>query len=461
MTSKGMTDKKKGLKKLKQNGLHRRLSVALTGVTSGARLLNAHAQTVFKDPQEKEERRSLALQQEALKFAERLGELKGAYVKIGQMMALYGDHLLPTEITRALRTLEDQTSAMEWSSIEPVLRHEFGGNYQKLEINPVPIAAASLSQAHTAVVKETGEQLCIKVQYPGVSGTIESDFSTVLGMLKLTRWVPNSHEFELWMQELKQQLIDEVDYVREAQMVAQVQSMTAPSANLIVPNVFPEFSTQRVLALSFIEGYSITSPQIGMLSLARRNALAKTILNHFFDEIFNWGLMQTDPNFGNYKIKLRAQQQEQDQLGLLDFGAVRPLPETFRQSLCATILAAHDQNRAQVIENAIALGCLHADQAESVKQSFAEFCILLMEPFRTDHSLTPAYALSKRGDYCWHQSRLLKRVGKLGAKAILIEGFSSPPKEFALIARKLTGVFSLVTTLRAEFDAAPLLDKFR
>ena len=123
-------------------------------------------------------------------------------------------------------------------------------------------------------------------------------------------------------------------------------------------------------------------------------------------------------------------------------------------------MSAHLNHREDVIEGAIELGCLDVNQTDLVKESFADFCILLMEPFKESHNQTPDFALSKSGKYDWNSSRLIKRVGKAGAKAIVTEGFSTPPKEFALIARKLAGVFTFISTLRAEFNAYPIIQKY-
>ena len=112
------------------------------------------------------------------------------------------------------------------------------------------------------------------------------------------------------------------------------------------------------------------------------------------------------------------------------------------------------------MQGATLLNCISESQSDRVRESFADFCILLMEPFRKHHQQTPGLVLNDKHQYMWHNSHLLKRAGKLGAKSIGIEGFTSPPKEFALIARKPTGVFTFVTTLRAEFNAPYIIEQY-
>ncbi|NNC99740.1 MAG: AarF/ABC1/UbiB kinase family protein [Gammaproteobacteria bacterium] len=457
----------KQIKKIKQSALQRRLAVSVAGASGGARLLGNRAATAFLSTTKKQASREQALAKEARLFAEKLGELKGAYVKIGQMMALYGVHFLPAQITDALHALEDQTSSLEWSAIEPVIEKALGQHYGELKIQQRPIAAASLSQVHLAKQVKDNRRLCLKVQYPGVVKTIESDFRLILQMLWFTRSSQPGKNVDGWMQEIKALLIDEVDYHRERKMTQRIAGLLAGDGRYRVPQIVAKYSTRNVLAMEYLPGYEITHETISKLSQGRRNALAKAMLELFFKEIFEWGIMQTDPNFGNFRVqagnrRCRAESasSDNDKLTLLDFGAVRQLEDNFTSALRDTIIAAYKNDTAGIVEGAIRLNCLQPSHPKLVKRSFADFCILLMEPFRKDVTQIPAFALNNRSQYKWHDSRLLQRVGKLGAKTVAIQGFTAPPKEFALVARKLTGVFTFVSTLRAEINAHKIIEKY-
>ncbi len=452
------------IKKIKQSGLQRQFAISLAGASSGARLLSNRAASLFLSADDRRESHQKALAREAKLFTQQLGELKGAYVKIGQMMALYGDGLLPKEVTDALHHLEHKTSSLEWLSIEPVLKTTLGNRYCELQIDQKPVAAASLAQLHRATCVKDGRSLCIKVQYPGVAETIDSDFRGLMQMLRLTRWVQSGRDVEIWMKDIKAMLVDEVDYLREKRMTERVAELLSGNGRYIVPTIEGRYSTENILTMDYIEGYEVTNPAISRLSQGRRNALAISMLDVFFKEVFEWGIMQTDPNFGNYRVQLSkpndSDMADVDKLVLLDFGAVRELDATFLTALRKTIIASYRQDKAQVIEGAIELNCLRNTHPERVKESFADFCMLLMEPFRKDKSDIPHFALNSKNQYKWHMSNLMKRAGKLGAKSVAVEGFSPPPKEFALIARKLSGVFTFVTTLRAEINAYKIIEKY-
>jgi predicted unusual protein kinase regulating ubiquinone biosynthesis (AarF/ABC1/UbiB family) len=466
----------KQIKKIKQHGMHRQLALSIAGASSGVRLLTNRATSFFLPEKERRAVRQEFLSQEANLFVQKLGELKGTYVKIGQMMALYGDGLLPREVTDALHDLEHKTRSLEWAAIEPVLTLALGERYLELQIDHYPIAAASLSQVHRATCVKDGRKLCIKVQYPGVAQTIDSDFKSLMQMLRMARWLDSGRDLERWMNEIRLMLVDEIDYVREGVMTERVAQLLRGDERYIVPTIEKRFSGSTVLTMNYIKGYEVTHSAVSRLSQDRRNALAMAMLDIFFKEVFEWGIMQTDPNFGNYKVQLRAAKQslknstknsyltrsteQKDALVLLDFGAVRELEAGFLSALQKTIVAAYRNDRETLVEGAVELNCVASSQPQPVKDSFADFCILLMEPFRTDKSEIPEFALNARGQYKWHESNLMKRVGKLGAKSITLNGFSSPPKEFALIARKLSGVFTFVTTLRAEIDAHTIIDQY-
>ena len=144
----------------------------------------------------------------------------------------------------------------------------------------------------------------------------------------------------------------------------------------------------------------------------------------------------------------------------LIFGAVHELPDTFTKPLEQTILAAQQSDIEQVIKGLLALNCLKETDPSTVKESFANFCIFILEPFRQSFAEVPEFALAGN-HYNWKTSRLLKRAGKVGSQGMLVKGFSVPPSEFMLMVRKLTGVFTFVAALGAKTQSAYLLNKYR
>jgi len=114
-----------------------------------------------------------------------------------------------------------------------------------------------------------------------------------------------------------------------------------------------------------------------------------------------------------------------------------------------------------VISGAIELNCLRGDDTQKVKESFAEFCCFIIEPFLQDLSSLPDCAKTGENLYDWRASQLLKRAGRMGSQGMLVKGFVVPPPEFVLMVRKLTGVFTFVSALGAKLNSAHLLDSYR
>lgn len=435
---------------IQRNALGRGLSVSVAGVrASSALALDAALGRML--PLWK--KHSTVMQSEAQRFVAELGRLKGTYVKVGQMWAMFGEHFLPPELTEALHALEASTEPLDWHHIEPVLKRHLGEHYAAFAIDRRALAAASLAQVHRAKILATGEEICLKVLYPGVRETIDSDFNAVVRLLKLTRWLKAGRELDDWLEDMRAQLHLEVDYEREALMTQRVAALVAPDARYVVPRVYPQYSGSTVLALEYMPGEVVTSEVVARLPQARRNRLGLAMLDLLFHEIYVWGLMQTDPNFGNYRIRVG---QNTDQLVLLDFGAVSECAESFLDALGQTIAMTQQGDREGVAQGLIALGCLSPSSGAQARESFVDFCLHLMEPL-VDPTTLPPERVNAKGEYRWGTSALLKRAGKKAAASSMSLQFATPSREFAFVARKLTGVFTFIAVLNAEFNGADLL----
>ena len=447
---------------LKSRSMPRSLSVSLAGIRAGSALaVDSAVQKVIGRGAQGDE--SQFARREARRFVQELGKLKGTYIKIGQMLALFGEQFLPAVLVDALRDLSDQTEPLHWDALESFVRDSLGERFHELDIDPEAIAAASLSQVHLAKIRATGEWICLKLQYPGLAQVIDSDFDTVVRMLLLARWVKAGRELDDWFESMRTHLHYEIDYRREAELTVRmgklVAGVRAATVSYHVPDLYPQYCTDTVLAMEFIEGYSVIDPDVAKLSLERRNALARGALDLFFYELYDWGLLQTDPNFGNYLLRLddRRKKVTRDDLVLIDFGAVLECSGEFLFHLRSIIDAGQREDMPALVEGLIGLGCLHEDASEEGRKMFADFCRHLLEPLRPPAQL-PAEYLNSKGEYCWAKSQLMRRAGKQAALSATSRHFTTPSRDFALIARKLTGLFNFIAVLEAEFNANEMVE---
>jgi predicted unusual protein kinase regulating ubiquinone biosynthesis (AarF/ABC1/UbiB family) len=436
-----------------RGSIGRGLAVSLAGIRAGGAFAIGSALGRLRGD---DAGNSELMRREARRFTAELGRLKGTYVKIGQMMALLGEHFLPEPLTDALHDLDSQTHPLAWAELEPAVRKSLGARYARLRVDPEPLAAASLAQVHRAVQRENGQELVLKVQYPGLKDVIDDDFDAVVRMLMLTRWIKAGRDLDEWLEHMREQLHHEIDYQRELRMTREARNRFAGDPRYYVPEVVDAFCSDTILALEFVEGHRVSEAAIARLPQSRRNALAKAMLELFFIELYDWGVLQTDPNFGNYLIQSEG---DADRLVLLDFGSTMACDDNFRRHFGNAIAAGQVNDRPLLAASLIGLGCLKPEATEFARNSFCEFCEMLLEPLRDPAHLPPEF-LNEDGDYCWGRSRLMQRVGKHAASSAATRHFATPSRDFALIVRKLTGVFTFITVLNAEFNGHSIAHQY-
>ncbi len=452
------------LQRIKTGSFERRLSMTTTGLTAGSRYAGHAIANLFRSKERRREAHRELMGQQAQYLADELGKLKGSVVKIGQMMALYGEHFLPPEVTEALHTLEDKTVALEWAAIREVLVRELGQEkLEGLEIEHHPIGAASLGQVHRAWRLGDGLEICLKTQYPGVAEAVDSDIDAVAQLLKLARVIPSGQDFDEWLDEVRHMMHREVDYVLEARTTEHFRHLLIDDERYVVPRIIKDLSTRHVMASTFELGFPVTAAEVQRLPLARRNHLAMAALELFLREIFIWGEIQTDPNFGNYRVRIAEDPEhpeERDHLVLLDFGAVQEFPQSFLVPIQNMIRAAYENDVEGLIQGSIDLHFMQADWPREVLEDFARTCMACLEPLARDRSDVPSYAINEKGEYKWKESNLPRRVAKQAARSAISKYFKIPPKEFVFLNRKLIGVFTMISVLGAEFNAEEMLKRY-
>jgi len=456
------------LDELKTSRLDRRLSIAKTSLQLGKRWAGNSVSGLFLNKEDRRTRNQAFMQEQAKYLADELGKLKGSVVKIGQMLALYGEHFLPPEITEALQSLNDNTATLSWTSMQKTLKAQLGDLYAELEIDPVPIGTASLAQVHKAIIRETGQVVVLKVQYPGVADAIDSDLSLFKHLLRVTKAVPQTRIFDEWFAEIQDLLHQEVDYLAEAATTERFYDRLKDDNRYVVPQIIRRYSSERLLCMTFEHGVSITDPSLRQLSQSRRNALGQAAIEIMLQEIFVWGEMQTDPNFGNYLIRINNPEETatdhttdsevQDQVVLLDFGAIRQFDDHPLRIARGLLEAGfyHDFDAM--------LASMHGYEfldtmSQSVREDMARVFLTATEPFslpELNPDIPPAL-IDSDGLYSWAESRLHQRIMKEAGSAMQSTEFSLPPKELMFISRKFIGAYTFLTVLDAHTESRPLI----
>jgi len=435
--------------------------MAKAGFLAGAKYATASAGTLFTAKDKRDDRRKEILSARAQELVEELGSLKGSVVKIGQMMALFGEHFLPEEVTTALHTLENQTTALEWPAIERHLKRQLGEvKLAELEIEEQPLGAASLAQVHKAVRKSDGKELCLKIQYPGVADAIDSDMRALVRLLKLSRLVPMTEQFNMWLDEVREMLKREVDYDLEAHTTRHFRAALADDTRFVVPEIIPEFSTHNIMCMTFERGIGVNDPAVLELSQTRRNFIGRAIMELCCREVFEWNKMQTDPNFGNYLLRI-GETPEQDQIVLLDFGAIRDFDNEVLGPGREMIRASFYHDADRLIRALNALDFLARNAPRKLLEEFSELCFEAVEVLQDpDRFPPPASVLNENGEYCWGRSNLPSRIMNRAGRNALSVHFDVPPKEFIFLARKLLGAYTFLHVIESEVRGNTILEPF-
>ncbi|MGY5393537.1 ABC transporter [Acinetobacter tandoii] len=456
-----MSDQNDKLKQLKTSSMDRRLSIAKASLLAGTRWAASNATSMFSSEAEKEKKRKQAMKEQANYLVAEIGKLKGSIVKIGQMMALYGEHFLPEEITQALNTLNNQTVALAWPAIKQHLEQQLGDKLHELTIDHEPLGTASLAQVHRATRKSDGLELVLKIQYPGVADAIDSDMSLFKNMLKLTRMVPQTREFDQWFEEVRDMMHREVNYDIEAATTRRFAERLKDDPRYIVPEIVDEFCTDQILCMTFERGVPINSPVMLSLPQTRRNLLGEASLEIAVREIFEWGEMQTDPNFGNYLVRLGDGEQQPDQIVLLDFGAIRQFDQHLLK-VARNLIHAGYQHDPQSMVNAMTGYEFFDSIPQSIKPDMAKVFLLATEAFScpANNKELPAGVMDEQYRYDWKKSQLHSRVMQQASKSMASRYFSVPPKEFMFISRKFIGAYTFMTVIDAKTNVRDMIKTF-
>ncbi|ENV33117.1 ABC1 kinase family protein [Acinetobacter gerneri] len=457
-----MSDQNDKLKNLKTSSIDRRLSIAKASLLAGTRWAASNATSIFSSEEEKEKKRKKAMKEQADYLVSEIGKLKGSIVKIGQMMALYGEHFLPEEITQALNTLNNQTVALAWPAIKEQLISQLGSKLDDLTIDHEPIGTASLAQVHRATRKSDGLELVLKIQYPGVADAIDSDMSLFKNMLKLTRMVPQTREFDQWFDEVREMMHREVDYRLEAATTRRFAERLRGDPRYIVPQIIDNYCTDQVLCMTFERGVPINSPVMLSLPQERRNLLGKASLEVAVREIFEWGEMQTDPNFGNYLVRLGDGAEHNDKIVLLDFGAIRQFDNNLLNVARNLIIAGYEHDSEKMVKAMTGYEFFDA-MPLSIKPDMAKVFLLATEAFssKQNNPDLPEGVMDDENRYDWKKSQLHSRVMQRASKSMASRYFSVPPKEFMFISRKFIGAYTFMTVIEAKTNVRKMITQYQ
>jgi predicted unusual protein kinase regulating ubiquinone biosynthesis (AarF/ABC1/UbiB family) len=377
----------------------------------------------------------------AERIADTLSRMRGAAMKLGQLLSLEGGTVLPQAFTDALTSLQASGDRMSPAQLHGVLGREYGHGWRDRfsEFEEEPFATASIGQVHHARARD-GRDLALKIQFPGVAKSIASDVDNLAVLLRTTGIVPRDYDLTPLIETVKVQLRHETDYKTEAESLARYRKLIQDEPTFVVPRPYDDLTTHRILAMEFLAGEPINDLWKSETPRRVRDRVGRDIQRLVFRELFEFRFMQSDPNFANY-----LQRDDGRELVLLDFGSTVEISAELSERYRRLLKAATADDHAKIAELVVEYGWLSAEDRWDWVEGLADLVLLGCEPLRV------------RGAYDFGASDLAERVQNASMKLAFERGLKRPPPpELVFIQRKLAGTFHLCTKLDAHVSARDL-----
>ena len=349
--------------------------------------------------------------------------------------------MLPAPIHAILQRVQDSADYMPASQRDKVLASNLGPNWRDLfsSFDEIPIAAASIGQVHGAVLKSNGQRLAVKVQYPGVSESIDSDLNNLSILLAASRLLPKGLYLDKTIANARTELAWECDYIREAEAARRFKTLLSDDQDsFLVPGIISEASGPQVLTMERMEGVGVTKAI--HVSQEEKDWIGTQILRLCLREITEFKYMQTDPNWTNFLYNSKTRKLE-----LLDFGASREFSDRFIQPYIQILLSASQHDRDRCRELSIQLGYLTGHESRTMIDAHVDSVLTLAEPFMNN---SPKI-------YDFHDQTITDRIRGL-IPVMLKERLAPPPEETYSLHRKLSGAFLLCARLGSRVSCKEL-----
>ncbi|KAI7690480.1 hypothetical protein SSS_02600 [Sarcoptes scabiei] len=383
----------------------------------------------------------------AMKIVDTLCQVRGAALKLGQMLSIQDNEILSPELQMIFERVRQSADYMPEKQLITVIGKELGHDWQSKfkEFDLKPLAAASIGEVHKAQLND-GSMVAVKVQYPGVAESIESDIKNVLSILKFANVFPEGLFIDHLMKYAEMELRWEVDYEREASCQIKykefIDKFRDPNEKLKVPQVYKEFSTKKILTSELIHGipvdklddYAETSDPVV------KNSVLERILRLFFRELFQFQYMQTDPNWSNFFYDYNT-----DTLSLIDFGNCRSYSEDFVRVYKEIIDAAIVNDHEKVLILSEKLGFLSGYENIAFKNAHVDSVLIIGETLRQE------------GPFDFGNQSIIRKINNL-VPVMIKHRLKPPPEEIYSLHRKLSGLFLLCCKLKAKIDCRAIYD---
>lgn len=374
------------------------------------------------------------------KITDQLAKMRGAAMKVGQLVSMDTGELLPPELAQIMARLRADADYMPPQQLKQVLNAQWPANWlrQFAKFDVRPIAAASIGQVHQARLKD-GREVAIKIQYPGIAKSIDSDVANVGALIKMSGLLPKGFALEPYLREAALQLHEETNYTLEGAHLSRFHDLLEGDDRFGLPALITEWTTTQILVMDFIPSMPIEDTTT--LPQDTRDQILHDLIDLMLDELFNFGWMQTDPNFANYRYDPTSKR-----IILLDFGATRPISPGIADQYRRLLSAGMKDDADQLHDMAAEIGFFDHETLPAHRTQ-------IVDVMRTVFAALVADTLFDFSD------NALSRDMQMKGMALADAGFIPPPLpiDILFLQRKFAGMFLLGNRLRAKLPIAQML----